>query len=313
MANRKSGLPNGVYTATLTPLYKDDNINYQLLISHCQSLLKHGSTGIALLGTTGEANSFSITERKRILNRVINGGIPADKLMIGTGCCALPDTVKLTKHALKNGVQNVLVLPPFYYKSVNDSGLFTYFDKLINKVNDDRLHIYLYHFPKMSGLGFSVSLIKDLIQHFPGTIVGIKDSGGDFNNMKQMVKEIPDFQVFAGTEKYLLDILKIGGAGCISATANVTVMLAAQVFKTWQSARPAITLQEHLVKVRTSFEGLPFSGALKAYLAATTNNEQWKGIRSPNELIGTSDLELLNKRLEKSGFTSHYIPYTKKY
>jgi len=295
-------LPSGVYTANLTPLKQDLSINYKLLVKHCKWLLKNGSTGIALLGTTGEANSFSSKERKQILEKTIAGGIPAKKLMVGTGCCSLPETLSLTKHATKLGVGGVLVLPPFYYKQVEQQGIFNYFDALVQKVNDKRLRIYLYHIPKMSGLPFSIPLIGQLHSKYPKTIVGIKDSNGDFSNMEAMVKAFPDFQVFAGTEKYLLDILKIGGAGCISATCNVTVPLAGEVYKIWKAKKSAEKQNDYLVKVRTSFEGFPFSGALKTYLAEISNNPKWLPVRPPNEILSEPDKKKLAKRLDKLKF-----------
>ncbi len=290
-------LSNGVYTATLTPLKKNLRVDYDLLIEHCSWLLDQGSQGIALLGTTGEANSFSLPERQRILEAVIKGGIPSEKLLVGTGCCSLPETVRLTKHALQHGAGGVLVLPPFYYKAIAEKGLRDYFDLLIRKVEEDRLRIYLYHFPKMSGVAFSIPFIQSLVRDYPGIVVGIKDSSGDFDNMKAMVESIPNFQVFAGTEKYLLDILKIGGAGCISATANVTISLAAKVYQSWKAEKSTEDLQAYLVKVRTAFEGLPFSGALKSYLADQGADKRWLAIRPPNELLKKGALEKLKNRL----------------
>lgn len=297
-----SFLSNGVYTAVLTPIKNDSSVDFDLLIAHCNWLLKNGCTGIALLGTTGEANSFSFNERIEILEKVIAGGIPPKKLMVGTGCCSLPESIELTKHATEAGVGGVLVLPPFFYKQVADSGVFSYFNNLIKGVENEDLRIYLYHFPKMSGLPFSITLLQQLIDKFPQNIVGIKDSSGDFENMKKMVEAFPDFQVFAGTEKYLLDILEIGGAGCISATANATIQLVHKVFQSFSNNENAKAAQEYLTKVRVSFEGLPFSGALKSYMADLNDENRWLGIRPPNELISNQDLSNLNSKLAALDF-----------
>ena len=148
-------LANGVYTANLTPLKEDYSVDFELLVEHCQFLLDNGSTGLAVLGTTGEANSFSLAERKEILEQTIKGGIPSDKIMVGTGCCSLPETIELTSHAVSLGFGGILMLPPFYYKSVEDSGILTYFDEVISAVGQNGLRIYLYHFPKMSGISVS--------------------------------------------------------------------------------------------------------------------------------------------------------------
>lgn len=298
----KKNLPNGVYTATLTPLKNNGKPDYSLLAQHCKWLLKKGSTGIALLGTTGEATSFSISERKKILSATIDRGIPAKKIMAGTGCCALSETVALTKHAVQLGVGGILLLPPYYYKQVSQEGIYQYVASLIEQVADANLRIYLYHFPKMSGLAFSIPIIKKLRANFPKVVVGIKDSSGDFSNMKAMVKKIPNFQVFAGTEKYLLDILKIGGAGCISATANITVPLCGEVYQLWKGKKSAKKKNDYLIKVRTSFEGLPFSGALKTYKAHISGNINWSTVRLPNEPLSSKEFKGLLDRLEKLDF-----------
>ncbi|MDH3494834.1 MAG: dihydrodipicolinate synthase family protein, partial [Acidobacteriota bacterium] len=145
-------LPNGVFTACLTPLKKDLSVDFDALTAHCKWLLSKGGDGILLLGTTGEANSFTVEERLEIMDKVIEAGIPGNRLLMGTGCCAYPDTARLTKHAVERGAGGILMLPPFYYKQVDDAGLARYFDLVINAVNDERLRIYLYHFPQMSAI-----------------------------------------------------------------------------------------------------------------------------------------------------------------
>ena len=301
--NHSSALPEGVFTAALTPLNEDLSVNYELLVRHCRFLLEQGSKGLALLGTTGEANSFSLAERKEILEKTISGGISASTLMVGTGCCSLPETIALSKHALEAGVGGLLVLPPFYYKQVAESGLMRYFELFIEGVNDDRLRIYLYHFPKMSGLAFSIPFIQKLRVKYPDFITGIKDSSGEVENMKQMIREIPGFKVYAGTERYLLDVLKAGGAGCISATANVTISLAARVYSLWKKGEDTESLNAHMVKVRSAFEGLPFTGALKSWLADVQKNDSWLHVRPPNEKLDETSLSQLKADLSQLNFS----------
>lgn len=296
-------LPDGIFTAPLTPLNKDLSIDHQTLADHCKWLLANGTNGLALMGTTGEANSFTTKERMEALDAVIQAGIPANQIMVGTGCCAFPDSVALTRHAMQHQLGGVLLLPPFYYKQVTEEGIVKSFDLLINQVNDENLRIYLYHFPKMSGIPFSISLIKRLIKAYPGIIVGIKDSSGDWNNMQQMCQEIPDFKVYAGTERFLLNILEAGGAGCISATANVTTRLLQGVYQAWKNNKgEAEALQSNLTKVRSAFEGLPFTGALKGYLANQTRNAQWQHVRPPNTLIEEQKLAILEDQLKELAF-----------
>ncbi len=296
--NHNPVLPKGVYVAALTPMNQDLDVDNELLVKHCKSLLDRGAQGLAILGTTGEANSFSIRERKQILEVLKNSGVPADLLMVGTGCCSAIDTIDLSKHALDLGVKNILLLPPFYYKQINDAGLFDYFKMVINKIADPDLQIYLYHFPKMTGVSFSMDLVDKLISLYPKNIVGMKDSSGDVNHMRDICSQFPGFRLFAGTERYLLQVLQMGGAGCISATANVTIKDCVALYDMWPS-KNAGELQEQLSKQRDKFEGMPFVGILKQYIAHTTENHQWLNLRPPNSLVNQASLEYVLAELNR--------------
>ena len=295
--------PQGVITASLTPLNADLSIAFPKLISHCSWLLKNGSQGLALLGTTGEANSFSIDERVQMLHALSSSPLPLEKMMVGTGCTAYPDTIYLTKKAIELGFPNVLMLPPFFYKQVNERGLYHYFEKVITEIDSDRLKIFLYHFPKMSGVKMSVEFIKKLSESFSGTIVGMKDSSGDFENMRNICEAIPGFKLYAGTERFLLDVLQVGGMGCISATANVTSGFADQVFQAWKGNRSETqSIQDHLIRIRSCFEGLPFTAALKQYLSRHQADPKWAYLRPPNELLEAGAIDLLITQLEALQF-----------
>jgi 4-hydroxy-tetrahydrodipicolinate synthase len=295
-------LPDGVLTAVLTPLKKDLTADHGLLAAHCRWILANGGDGIVVLGTTGEANSFTVEERIEIVGKIVESGLPAGRLMVGTGCCAVPDTVRLTKFAVECGIGGILMLPPFYYKQVNDDGLFAYFDLVIRSVNDKRLKLYLYDFPQMSGIRFSTSLVRRLVGEYPGTVVGMKDSSGDWEHMASIIREIPGFRVYAGTERYLLRVLREGGAGCISATTNATVAMAAKVFANWKNDG-ADELQERLTEVRSAFDGLPFTAALKQMFFEWTGNPDWLNIRPPNSPVGTEEMKALSDRLKALGFS----------
>ena len=300
--NFKSTLSDGVFTANLTPLKSDLSVDHDALITHCKWLLSQGGNGIALLGTTGEANSFTMGERIEMIDKIVECGIPGNKLLVGTGCCAYGDTIRLTKHAVERGAGGILMLPPFYYKQVDDTGLAKYFDLVINGVNDKRLKIYLYHFPKMSAVPFSTPFVKYLIREYPGTVVGMKDSSGDWNHTEEILREFPGFKVYAGTEKLLLRTLRKGGAGCISATANATISMAAQLFQNWHSDR-ADTLQDRLTKVRTAFDGYPFTSALKQMFFKCSNNPIWLNVRPPNSLVDAEGIEILADKLKALDFS----------
>jgi len=295
-------LPNGVFTACLTPLKKDLSVDFDALTAHCKWLLSNGGDGILLLGTTGEANSFTVEERLEIMDKVIEAGIPGNRLLMGTGCCAYPDTARLTKHAVERGAGGILMLPPFYYKQVDDAGLARYFDLVINAVNDERLRIYLYHFPQMSAIPFSTPLVKNLVRQYPGTVVGMKDSSGDWSHMEEILRDIPGFKIYAGTERLLLRTLRQGGAGCISATTNATIRMAAELYRNWQ-ADQADSLQEHLTRVRTAFDGYPLTPVLKQMFFEWTGDPAWLNIRPPNALQEKETIKILSENLKKLGFS----------
>lgn len=298
-----NSFPSGVISATLSPLGSDLSVDVPKLIKHCQWLLDNGSAGIAMLGTTGEANSFDLSERMSLLEDVARSGLPLEKIMVGTGCTAYTDTVKLTQHAVDLGMPNILLLPPYYYKQVNDEGLHDYFELVINQINRDALQIYLYHFPKMSGINFSVDFIAELVQKYPDSIVGMKDSSGDVDNMLKVCRRLPGFRLYAGTERYLLDVLRAGGAGCISATANVTIRKAAHVYRAWLENGEAHKLQDELNSIRGAFEGLPFSATLKQYLAHVRQDSDWMNIRPPNSLVTDDKIQSLIRGLEELDFS----------
>jgi 4-hydroxy-tetrahydrodipicolinate synthase len=273
----------GVFAAALTPMDEDLGINYEAFAAHCRWLLDAGCHGLGVFGTTGEANSLSPGERISALEALVESGIPGDKLLPGTGSCALTEAVYLSRAALKTGVTGVLVLPPFYYKGVSDEGVFNFFAELVERVSDDKLRLYLYHFPQMTGVGLGQALIERLLEAYPGVICGIKDSEGDWPRIKALCREFPDFEVFAGTERYLLDTLRSGGAGCISASANVTASLCRRVYELHEAGEEveAARTQESLTELRAAIEGLPMIPALKSIMRHLTHEDHWQHLRPP--------------------------------
>ncbi|KAA3662845.1 MAG: dihydrodipicolinate synthase family protein [Calditrichaeota bacterium] len=303
---KTNALAHGVYIASLTPLKSNLSIDHAHLIRHCRWLLKNGATGILLMGTTGEANSFSRKERMVALDAVLASGIPAEKLLVGAGCCAIPDTVALTRHALHLGVHNVLLLPPFYYKNVQDAGIFHFFDRVIQEVNDDALRIYVYHFPKMTGLPFSTDLIARFIEKYPNQIVGIKDSGGDWQHMQMLKQRFPEFQIFAGSETFLSQIMGIGGAGCISASANLSCFIAAKLYSTIDPDERQ-HLQDKLNAMRSLIENYPMIPVLKHVISRLDKNENWLHMRPPQVALSADEIKKLYDALEKIHFPTDYF------
>src|ERR1043165_3142201 len=224
MTDVRNARLRGVLSPVVTPFGADLQPDASRLARHCRWLLDQ-DVGLAVFGTNSEANSMSVGEKIGLLEALLEAGLPPGRMMPGTGCCAFPDTVELTRAAVRSGCAGVLMLPPFYYKNVSDEGLFRSYAEVIQRVGDARLRIYLYHIPPVSQVPISLALIERLLKMYPGTIAGIKDSSGDWNNMAAMLEQFQPhgFDVFAGNESLLLALLRGGGAGCITATANVTL------------------------------------------------------------------------------------------
>lgn len=288
---------SGVFSAAATPVNADLSPDHGLLAQHCQRLLDEGCHGVALLGTTGEANSFSLRERMMMLEQVVASGISPEKLMPGTGVAAIPETVELTRHALSIGVDKVVMLPPFYYKGVSDDGLFSAYARIFEAVADDRLKVVLYHIPQVSGISLSVELVSRLVAAFPKTVVGIKESKGDFANMQALVKANPGFAVFPGADPLMLPLLREGGAGCITATSNLIADSLRTVFD--NHANPAEEAKVEAAQARiNAWRNLSNSYAqiptIKAMVGLKHGEAAWQRLRSP--LVGLSGSEIAELR-----------------
>jgi 4-hydroxy-tetrahydrodipicolinate synthase len=271
----------GVFAPVVTPFDADLQPDAARLTAHCRWLVGHG-VGLAVFGTNSEANSMSVGEKVALLDALVDAGLPVARMMPGTGCCALTDTVELTRRAVGHGCAGVLMLPPFYYKAVTDDGLFASYSEVIQRVGDARLRIYLYHIPPVSQVPLSLALVERLLDAYPGTIAGIKDSSGDWNNTKAMLERFAPrgFAVFAGSESFLLATLRGGGAGCISALANVNPGPIATLHRRWHDA-DADAQQAALDAVRGAFQKLPMIAALKSAIAHFGRDEAWRTVRPP--------------------------------
>ena len=293
----------GVMSPVLTPFNADLSPSPARFIKHCRWLLGQG-VGLSIFGTNSEANSLSVSEKRGLLDALVEAGLPAARMMPGTGACALPDTIELTRHAVNAGCAGVLMLPPFYYKGVSDEGLYRSFARVIDAVADPRLRIYLYHIPPVSQVALSLALIERLLRAYPGAIAGIKDSSGDWNNTSAMLERFQPqgFDVFAGTETVLLANLRGGGAGCITATGNVNPTAIMRLYREWKNT-DADTRQAALNQTRAVFQKLPIIPAMKAVIAAKSGDAGWATVRPP--LIELSDAERaqLLGELDTVGFT----------
>jgi len=271
---------SGVLVPVLTPFTPGGEPDAGRFIAFCRWLLDQGAGGLAIFGTTSEANSMSPAERMELLDRLIEAGVPAQKLMPGTGACAMTDAAMLVRHAVGHGCGGVLMLPPFYYKGVSDDGIFAFISGVIDKVGSPALKLFLYHIPPMAVIGFSLDLVGRLITAYPETVVGLKDSSGDWSNTTALLERFPGFAVFPGSEVFLLDGLRKGAAGCITASGNVNVPGIKKVYDNWRGPR-AEALQAEITTLRNTLQAYPMVPALKRIVAHYHNDPSWAAVRPP--------------------------------
>ena len=301
MSSASSERMSGVLCPVITPFSEDLSPDPDRLIRQCRWLLSQ-NVGLAVFGTNSEANSLSIREKMMLLDRLVEAGIDTNRMMPGIGCCALTETVELTQHAVNLGCAGTLMLPPFYYKGVSDDGLFASFAEVIERVGTSSLRIYLYHIPPVSQVGISLDLIERLVRAYPDIVVGVKDSSGDWDNTNAMLqRRWDDFRVFAGAETFLLQNMRSGGAGCISATANINPAAIDHLYREWQSAE-AEGLQRELDEIRETAMAYPMIPALKATVAHFSNDAQWRTVRPPLVALADDQRNDLIETLLQKGF-----------
>lgn len=275
-------LYGGVNAAVLTAMHDDLSVDLPRMVAHGKWLLANGCNGLGILGTTGEANSLGISERIAVMEGFVEAGIPGHQLLPGTGTTAIPDTVMLTRRAEALGCKGALLLPPFFYKNPSADGLFDYFSEVIERVGGD-IAFYLYHFPAQSAVPFTVEFIARLLAAYPGKVRGIKDSSGDFANTKSYADAFAadGFEVYCGDDGALHANLQAGGAGCITAAANVGCAVSAQVY----AARGGVAgeaPQQILSRIRAAVTSAPLIPGLKSLIARHHNDPAWLNIRPPH-------------------------------
>ena len=271
---------SGVLVPVLTPFGEELRPEAGLYVAFCRSLLEEGAGGLAVFGTTSEANSMTVAERRGLLAALVEGGIEPKRLMPGTGASAIPDAVELTRAAVEAGAGGVLLLPPFYYKAPPEDGVFAYFAEVIERVGDARLKVFLYHIPQVSGVPVTPEIVARLADRYGPTIAGLKDSSGDWSNTETLLKRFPQLSIFPGSERFLLQGLAAGAPGCISATANYDAGLIRQVIET-RDGPERERLARRMVAIRNAFEKHPVIPALKFMQARRSGNPAWKTVRPP--------------------------------
>jgi len=270
----------GLWPPVCTPFDETGAVDPVRLQKHAQALLADGATGLAILGTTSEANSLTLGERRGVIDACLAGGIPASALLPGTGASALDEAAELSCHAADAGAAGVLLLPPFYYKGVTDDGLFAFVARLIEKCGARVPRIVLYHIPPMAVIGWSMPLTRRLIEAFPGVVVGMKDSSGDLAHIKDVIAAFPGFAVFPGAETFLLEAMRAGAVGCISATANVNAREISALTARWRDP-DADARQRSIGAVREAVQACGLIPGAKAILAARYRDPAWQAVRPP--------------------------------
>tara|TARA_B100000902_G_scaffold315120_1_gene306055 strand:- start:33 stop:959 length:927 start_codon:yes stop_codon:yes gene_type:complete len=286
--------PHGVLSPILTPLTSNYRVDVDLLVNHAHKVLNDGCVGIVPFGTTGEALSVGREERIASLEALVKSDIDPSKLLVGTGQTNLDDTLILTRHAVEMNSAGVLVLPPFYYKNPSEEGLYKYFASLIDRINDYRLRVFLYHIPQVAGVGFPISVVQKLFQNFPKVVAGIKDSSGNWENTKLLL-EIEGLDVYPGSERTLLDALSRNSRGCITATANVAAPMLNSMIAFYQNQQAEKANQVHSVvmKFREVLEKYPPIAALKSIKEMQDNEKKWNTVFPPLEpLLDHESLEI---------------------
>ncbi|MEK9812600.1 MAG: dihydrodipicolinate synthase family protein [Bordetella sp.] len=291
-----------VLAPVITPFQSNHEPCIERLARHCQWLLNEG-VGLAVFGTNSEGNSLSVRQKRKCLDGLLEKGLPPNQFMPGTGACSLDDAVELTRSCLNAKVNSVLMLPPFYYKNVPDDGLYFYFSDVIQALGDTQLQVYLYNIPQVSHVKLSVDLLERLVKTYPDTVVGMKDSSGDWAYTESCIKRLGPmgFRVYAGSETFLLQTLRAGGVGCISATANVNPSAIATLAAQWQSDQ-ADAMQAKLDAVRKVFQSRPMIAAMKAAVAHSIQDPRWRELLSPLQALDKTATQDMLAELSALGF-----------
>jgi 4-hydroxy-tetrahydrodipicolinate synthase len=298
----------GVLAPVVTPFKEDLSPDRERFIAHCKWLVSQ-NCGLAVFGTNSEANSLAADERQGLLDALIAAGVDPSRMMPGTGCCSMTETVKLTAHAVKHGCAGVLMLPPFYHKDVTEEGLHRFFSEVVQRVGDVRLKIYLYHIPPVAIVGITPKLVERLLKDYPGTIAGMKDSSGDWNNTRTFLEAFSDngFDVFVGSEAFLLANMRHGGVGTISAMANVN---ATAIHALYQEATLRQSECEELDEQQAKLNALravfarqsPMIAALKQAIAIYRSDPEWSRVRPPLVELTREAAGVLERELKSCGF-----------
>lgn len=290
----------GAFAPVVTPFLSDGRPDVDRFIAHCRWLLAQGA-GLAPFGTNSEANSMSALERMALLDALIDAGVPPARMLPGTGACSAPEAAQLSRHAVQRGCAGVLMLPPFFYKGISDDGLYAFYAEVIARIADPRLRLYLYHIPALSGVPISHGVIERLLRDFPGIVVGIKDSSGDWDNLRTMLERFPELAIFPASESFISRTRPLGARGCISATVNINPGPISRLVEQWNRPEGQV-LQADVDRVRQIAQARPMIAALKEVLAEGLGEPGWRRVRAPLVGLAPEAAQALHAELAEAGF-----------
>lgn len=280
---------NCVMAAVATPVTADFRPNADLLLDHCRRLLAEGCDGLAVFGTTGEGVSFTADDRRHVLEHLLAEGLDPARLIVSAGALTVEDMAALAGHATAEGVAGVLLMPPpFYRNGIDDDGVFAFYAAVIERARRADLQLYLYNFPAICGMTITPSLAARLGERFPGVVVGIKDSGGDWAVTAGLLRDCPELSIYTGTEIHLPDALVAGGAGTICGLANAIPTLLRRL-----ADSPDAGEQRRMVLLVQAVDNLlcraPFIPSLKAAIADSLGRPEWR--RTVPPLLALAETE----------------------
>ncbi len=292
----------GVYAAPLMPMHDDLSSDLGKYIAHCRSLLEAGCQGLMPLGSTGEAHSFTVDERIAMMDALAASDLPTENMLIGASALALPDTIRLVRHAISIGAGGVCVQPPFYYKPAEDVGLLDFFFRVIDGTNDDRLRLYVYDWESNLSVHHSLEFFRQLFDAYPAQAVGIKDSSGDAEMLEERCKAFPDKEVFAGTDGMTLTCLRAGGSGIMSGASNILPDVTTAIFANYET-EVGEAAQNRLGEIRAAMGNLPWFSALKATMAWLSGDPAWRNARPAIRNLTAEEEQTLHSSLTKIGLS----------
>jgi 4-hydroxy-tetrahydrodipicolinate synthase len=282
----------GVIAAIATPVDAHNAPDHARFMKLAEHLLDNGCDGLNVLGTTGEATSFTLEQRMGLMSALAASELPLRRMMVGTGAAATGDAVRLTRHAGELGFSGALVLPPFYYKGVSNDGVVRYLEAVVN--SSKALPIYLYNFPALSGVQYTIELLTRVLKEFGNRIAGLKDSSGDMAYARKAATLSPEFDVFPSSEAVLLEARSGTFAGCISATANLNSEYCARAFKLGDEGA-----HKTAVAIRSLFDGLPLVPGIKALLAHRHGDNKLSGVAPPLSQLSAAGLKSIQPRFDE--------------